>query len=87
VMFYLDWNQLYRGDFMLTAFLLLVACMVVMVVATFLFPASLKPEARPLVWEHWTEPLRSPAGAGVADLRVLSALVLGIFVALYALFR
>src|SRR5215831_15834029 len=33
--FYLDWNNIYRGDFMLIAFLLLVACIVIMVVATY----------------------------------------------------
>ena len=56
--FYLDWNHLYRGDFMLMAFLLLLACLAIMVVATFAFPEPLKTEARPLVWEDWREPLR-----------------------------
>jgi hypothetical protein len=39
---------------MLIAFLLLVlVCLVIMVVATFLFPAPLKAEAKSLVWENW----------------------------------
>ena len=33
VMFYVDWNGIYKGDFMLIAFLLLVVCVLVMVVA------------------------------------------------------
>jgi SSS family solute:Na+ symporter len=87
VMFYLDWNHLYRGDFMLTAFLLLVVCMVVMTGATFLFPGELKPEAKPLVWENWAEPMRVPPGAGMMNFRVMSAVVVVVFVALYVIFR
>ena len=48
VAFYLDWNNIYRGDFMLIAFLLLVACLVIMVATTFLFPEPLK--AKPGRW-------------------------------------
>ena len=82
VVFYLDWNNIYRGDFMLIAFWLFVACVVIMVVTAFLFPESLKAEARMLVWENWREPLRSPAG-----YRVLSVVILLVFVALYLAFR
>ena len=59
--FYLDWNNIYRGDFMLMAFLLFLACVLIMVITTFLFPEILKDEAKDLVWENWTEPLRSNA--------------------------
>ncbi len=88
VTFYLDWNDIYRGDFMLITFLLLVACIVIMVMATFLFPAPLKPEARQLIWNNWREPLRGDAGGrGMANYRVVTALVLITFVVLYLLFR
>jgi SSS family solute:Na+ symporter len=87
VTFYLDWNDIYRGDFMLIAFLLLVACVVVMIVATFLFPAPLKPEAKSLVWENWTEPLRVKCGSGWSDYRLMSTVILVIFVTLYFIFR
>ena len=86
--FYLDWNNVYRGDFMLNAFLLLVACLAIMVATTFLFPETLKPEAKMLVWEDWREPLRGKAaGRGLRDYRVLAGLVLGVFAALYLVFR
>jgi SSS family solute:Na+ symporter len=85
--FYLDWNNIYRGDFMLIAFLLLVACVAVMVAATFLLPAPLKEEARPLVWENWTEPLRAKCGSGLSDYRIVSGVILVVFVALYLIFR
>jgi solute:Na+ symporter, SSS family len=87
VVFYLDWNNIYRGDFMLIAFLLFVACVLIMVVATFLFRAPLKAEAKGLVWEHWTEPLRVKCGSGLSDYRVMSVVVLSVFAVLYYVFR
>ncbi len=88
VAFYLDWNNLYRGNFMLTAFWLLVTCLTIMVVTTFLFPEPPKAEARLLIWEDWREPLRNGAGGrGLNDYRVVSALVVLVFVILYFAFR
>jgi solute:Na+ symporter, SSS family len=87
VMFVVDWNGIYKGDFMFIAFLLLVACLVIMVVTTFLFPEPLKPEARTLVWENWSEPLRVKCGSGLSDYRIMSGVILVIFIVLYVLFR
>jgi len=87
VAFVLDWNHIYRGDFMLIAFLLLVCCLVIMVVTSFVFPEPLKPEARLLVWEDWREPLRVAPGIGFASYRVAAIVVLAIFVGLYLTFR
>jgi SSS family solute:Na+ symporter len=84
--FYLDWNNIYRGDFMLIAFLLLVACLAIMIVVTFLFPAPLKPEAETLVWNSIAEPLRVKCGSGLSDYRVMSVAVLIVFAALYLIF-
>lgn len=75
-------------DFMLTAFNLCVVCAVMFIVASRLTPEPLKEEAKPLVWDSWREPLRSPAeGRGLSDYRVLSAAVLLTFVVLYIAFR
>jgi len=87
VAFILDWNRVYRGDFMLIAFLLLVCCLVIMVATSFLFPEPLKPEARPLVWENWRQPLRIEAGAGFGNYRLAAVVVLAMFVGLYLTFR
>ncbi len=87
VMFVVDWNGIYKGDFMLMAFLLLVACLVIMVVTSLLFPEALKTEARTLVWESWGEPLRVKCGSGLSDYRIMSGVILVIFVALYVVFR
>jgi solute:Na+ symporter, SSS family len=88
VTFYLDWNNIYRGDFMLIAFLLLVACLTVMVATTFMFPEPFKARAKLLVWENWREPLRGEAGGrGLSNYRVLAVLILAVFVGLYFTFR
>jgi len=88
VAFLLDWNNIYRGDFMLIAFLLLAACLAVMVVTTFLFPEPLKEEAKPLIWEDWREPLRGEAhGHGLGNYRLAATAVLATFVVLYVIFR
>ncbi len=88
VAFYVDWNDIYRGDFMLMAFLLLVVCIVIMLVTSFIFSEALEPGARALVWEDWREPLRVEAGGfRLGNVRAASGLVLGIFAVLYFLFR
>jgi hypothetical protein len=58
-----------------------------MVTATFLFPGPFKDEAKTLVWENWTEPLRARCGSGLSDYRIMSAVILVVFVALYLIFR
>jgi SSS family solute:Na+ symporter len=86
--FVLDWTGAYRGDFMLIAFWLLVACVAIMVATTFLYPEPLKAEAKILVWEDWREPLRGEAGGrGLGNYRVLTVVVLLVFAALYVIFR
>ena len=85
--FYLDWNNIYRGNFMLIAFFLFVACLFIMGTTTMIFPEPLKNEARLLVWENWREPLRGEAGGrGLGNYRVLAVLILAAFVALYWVF-
>jgi len=87
VAFVIDWYDIYRGDFMLIAFILLVLCVGVMVITAFASPEQLKPEAEPLVWQQWHEPLRAKCGSGLSDYRVMSALVFLVFVTLYITFR
>jgi len=88
VMFVVDWFALYQGDFMLTAFVLLLACLGIMIATSRRFPEPLKDEARPLVWEDWREPLRGEAqGRGLGNYRLASAAVLATFAVLYIVFR
>ena len=75
-------------DFMLVAFMLLVICIVIMVATTFMFPEPFKAEAKLLVWENWREPLRGEAGGrGLGNYRVLTVLILVVFITLYFIFR
>lgn len=92
VMFYLDWNDILKGihcdDFMLNAFLLFMACTVIMVTTSLLLPERLKEESKPLIWEDWRAPLRGdPGGRGLGNYRILTGVVLVVFVALYIIFR
>jgi len=88
VTFLLDWNNIYRGDFMLMAFWLLISCVGIMVLATFIFPEPLKEEARELVWQNWMDPLRGKAdGRGLANYRLAALAVLIVFVVLFLIFR
>jgi SSS family solute:Na+ symporter len=76
------------NDFMLTAFYLLLVCCAIMWVTSHLMPEPIKPEAQPLVWEDWRQPLRGEShGHGLGNHRVLAATVLGTFVLLYFIFR
>ena len=74
-------------DFMLASFGLFCLCVVIQVIASLVIAEPLKDEAKPLVWKNWTEPLRVRCGSGLSDYRVMSAVVLVIFVVLYLIFR
>src|SRR6267378_3898859 len=88
VTFYLDWNNIYRGDFMLIAFVLLVACVVIMIASTFVFQEPFRAGAELLVWANWREPLRGePGGHGLGNYRVLTVWLFAAFIALYFIFR
>ena len=74
-------------DFMLASFGLFCICVFIQVVASVVIAEPLKPEARALVWESWSEPLRVKCGSGFSDYRIMSAIVFTIFVILYMIFR
>lgn len=88
VTFWLDWTNIYRGDFMMIAFLLFLACSAILVIFSLLMPEPVKEEAIPLIWEDWREPLRGKAlGHGLGNYRLASVVVVAIFAALYMVFR
>ncbi len=73
---------------MLLAFWLLIACLAIMVLTTFMFPEPLKDEARTLVWKSWRELLRGETGGRVlVNYRLASIAVLIVFVTLYLVFH
>ena len=73
-------------DWMLTSFVACVLCVAIQVVATLALNEPLKAEAQALCWAHWTEPLKAKCGSGLSDYRVMSGVVLVIFLALYYVF-
>lgn len=83
----LDWTGIYRGDYMLIAFLLCVLCIAIMAACAYIFPEPLKEEAKPLIWETWSEPIRQRCGSGLSDYRLMSGLVVVTLAALYIVFR
>lgn len=83
LVFLLDFTGTWRGDFMLTAFFLLVACLVIMVAGSRLMPESLKPEAEPLVWTQWRAPFGGPE---LRSVRWMAGAVMAAFVGLYFMF-
>ena len=73
---------------MMTAFYLLVGCSALMIAASYISPELLKEESKALVWNSWREPLRGEAGGRWrGDYRVLSGVVIALFIVLYWLFR
>ena len=84
LMFYLDWNNIFRTDFMLMAFYLMLACLGIMFFGSLTFPEPLQESAKGLVWESWREPLRVK---GLGRYRTMVIAVLLTFVGLYYLFR
>jgi SSS family solute:Na+ symporter len=89
--FFLEWFKEYTHwnlTSMLASFYLCMLCGVFMIIASLVFPETLKEEARSLVWEDWREPLRGEAqGRGLGNYRVLTVVVLITFVMLYVVFR
>lgn len=84
LVFALDFTGVWRGDFMLTAFWLLLICLATLALASRAMPEPLKPEAEALVWTEWRAPFGGP------ELRVVrwaAAGTLTLFLALYAVFH
>ncbi len=77
----------YETPFMLMAFYMLVACVVMQVGFTLAFPKRPAEDAEKLYWENPLDALRFPGWPGLANYRVLSALVFVAMVTLYWVFR
>jgi len=88
ITFYLDWNGIYRGNFMLTAFWLLVVCLAIMVIGSFTFPETLKADSKRLVWNNLAEPFQaSIPGGKLTRYRFAYIAILIIFLSLFLAFR
>ena len=77
----------HRTPFMMMAFYMLVACMTMQVAFTFVWPKAAEEDPEKLYWPHPWDALKSPGWPGLANYRVLAALVLVMMTALYVVFR
>ncbi len=80
-------QSLAKVPFMLMAFYLLVACVLFQVAVSFAKPATAAERAGAVCWKSPLDPLRSPGWPGLANYKVLSALVLLGMGILYTIFR
>lgn len=86
-------NKLYpltilgKVPFMMMAFYLFCFCVLLQVFFSYRYPMQHTPESSALYWKSPLEPLRSPGWKGLANYKVLSALLLGMMIALYLIFK
>jgi SSS family solute:Na+ symporter len=88
--FLLDWFKESTGwnvPFLMAAFYLFVICSVILFVASLIRPHRHTAESARLVWAHPLDALRTPGWPGLADYRVIAAILFGTMVALYWFFR
>jgi SSS family solute:Na+ symporter len=77
----------YETPFMMMAFYMLVACMVIQVCFTAACPKAPGEDKEKLYWPHPFDALKSPGWPGLANYKFLSAAVFVAMVALYVVFR
>jgi SSS family transporter len=82
------WIERASGDsFMMVAFYLLVACVVMQVIFSLIWPAGEPERKSGLYWEHPLEPLRSKGWPGLGNYKLLTLLLLIVMGVLYYAFR
>ena len=77
----------YQTPFMLMAFYLFCYCIVMQVAVTLSCPKLAAEDPQKLFWEHPLDPLKSPGWPGLANYKVLAALVVAAMGTLYYLFH
>jgi len=81
-------NTMISGiPFMMMAFYLFVACLVMQVIFSYLYPVVHTDESKVLYWKSPWEPLKGKAWSGVGNYKLLSVLLLAIMVMLYWIFK
>jgi len=77
----------YATPFMMMAFYMLVACIVMQVALSIAWPKQADEDKEKLYWPHPFDALKSPGWPGLANYKVLAAAVFIAMVALYVVFR
>jgi SSS family solute:Na+ symporter len=88
VVFLLDWFKVpwWKVPSMMATFYLFVACVVVQILLSLVFPHRHTPQSEKLVWSNPLECVRSPGWPGIGDYRLLAALLFVTMVVLYVVF-
>ncbi len=73
--------------FMMMAFYLFIACVVLQVLLSYYFPVQHTAESNVLYWKSPMEPLKDKGWKGIGNYKVLSLLLLTVMVVLYCLFH
>lgn len=73
--------------FMMMAFYLFCACMLMQIGFSYLYPVQHTAESNKLYWKSFWEPLQVKGWSGIGNYKTLSALLLGIMAVLYWAFR
>jgi len=73
--------------FMMMAFYLFMACFVMQVVFSYLYPVQHTHQSEKLYWKSFLEPLQSKGWSGIGNYKTLSALLLLLMIGLFWIFR
>jgi solute:Na+ symporter, SSS family len=73
--------------FMMMAFYLFIACVLMQVAFSFIYPVVHTKESEELYWKSPMDPLRGAAWKGIGNYKFLSLLLLGIMALLYWIFK
>ncbi len=73
--------------FMMMAFYLFCACVLMQVTFTYCFPGAAATTGRALYWQSPREPLASPGWPGIGNYKTLAAVLLAVMAVLFWLFR
>jgi SSS family solute:Na+ symporter len=73
--------------FMMMAFYLFVACVLMQVLFSFIYPVKHTGESKALYWRSPLDPLRGKAWAGIGNFKFLSVVLIGLMAILYWFFK
>lgn len=72
--------------FMMMAFYLFCACMIIQVSLSYVFPVQHTADSSQLYWRSPLEPIQAPGWRGIGNYKLLSVLLLAVMVVLYSIF-
>lgn len=77
----------YKTPFMMMAFYMCVACVILQVLFTFSMPKLAGEDSQNLYWPHPLDALKSPGWPGILNYKVLAGIVIAAMTTLYIVFR